>query len=219
MTKAFSSGWILVATLPFILGAAGTPAPNTTPPTGSGSPSGAVKPRAEQPMAGKAAAEATRPRRLRTPLPPGARAARLAWWNHPDIVEAIGVRADQKGEMDRVMSRHVEGHMAAAEKRQKLGATFQDALKSGEWDAARKHASELRDAIAQGWYNQALLKIEILQVLTKEQREKLAAEHSDLLIRPWMNPGMQRTFQHPGPRGNVRRTPAPAVTPAVEGAK
>jgi hypothetical protein len=217
MTKAFSIGWILVATLPFILGAADAVTPNTTPPAASSSVSPVVTPGANQPMADKADAEARPPRQLRTPLPPGERAARLAWWNHPAIAEAIGVRADQRAEMDRVMARHVEGHLAAAEKRERLGAAFQNALKSGEWDAARKNASELRDGIAQGWYNQALLKIDILQLLTKEQREKLAAEHSELLVRPWMNPAMQRTFQMPGQRGNIRRMPAPGKTPAAEG--
>jgi hypothetical protein len=69
----------------------------------------------------------------------------------------------------------------------KIKAGFNHALVSGSWEEAQKLSAELVEGIEQSTQRKYDLKIQVMGIMTGEQRELFAAEYPHLFKRPWLS--------------------------------
>lgn len=124
------------------------------------------------------------------------------WWNQGRIVDALELRAEQRAQMDELLSKAREAQSEFRSKQNERREVFDESLQQGDWDAAKKASAELAK-LAGGWLERrAELKIAVLRLLDSDQREKLAAEFPRVLRQPWVRPA--RDGGRMGRRGGMR---------------
>jgi Spy/CpxP family protein refolding chaperone len=137
-----------------------------------------------------AAGAAVAPTPHRAPLAKGAVPApnaaliQRAWWNQPELVDALKLTDAQRMKMNDLLTHSVESQRAAQPQQQQHQKAFEQALANGDWASARKEATALRDGLATTWAAQTALKIDVLSALTAEQRQIVAAHYPLLLRQP-----------------------------------
>jgi Spy/CpxP family protein refolding chaperone len=119
------------------------------------------------------------------PAKPAKRAEGRLWWNDPGVVEKLGLSGDQRAQMDQLFETY-QGDRKNAARSSNARKPFVEALEQGDMDRAR---SEL-DSWAEG--ERALVqaggkfKIEVLSLLSEEQRKALASAYPRLIRRSWV---------------------------------
>lgn len=126
-----------------------------------------------------------------TPTPPSAQSPapnaaliQRAWWNQAEPVDALKLTDAQRTKMNDLLTRSVESQRAAQPQQGQHQKAFEQALANGDWASARKEATGLRDGMAATWAAQTALKIDVLSVLTAEQRQLVVARYPLLLRQP-----------------------------------
>jgi len=118
------------------------------------------------------------------------------WWNNPDMVEKLGVTAEQKKKMDDIFQQHRLKLIDLNASLQKAEATLEPLVAADQPDEAKIVAQIDRVAQARAELEKANARmlLGIRQILTPEQWKKLQEE------RPGLGPG---------PAGTLPKQPQP----------
>jgi Spy/CpxP family protein refolding chaperone len=146
-----------------------------------------------------AAADAPKPRRAKAPLPAGETKvievrvdtpkapvpggpsdAAALWWNDPKMVKALSLTDEQR----KKMGEYLKAFREKVPQNQKPEA-FHETLVQGDWKAAHKEREKLAKSAAKSVKMRGTLKIDVLSLLSKEQREKLVDLYPRLIYKPW----------------------------------
>lgn len=155
-----------------------------------------AQPSTEEPAAssestGAGAPEGQPPRRRRRTGGGSSPSSRI-WWNQPAKIEALGLSEDQRSQMDSLLMAFLEQRRSAAGRRQEALRALGQALARGDWSAARDHGDAVVAATSSPIDLQIELMIEVVGLLTPEQRQALIAEAPRLLSRLWISTGRAR---------------------------
>jgi len=132
---------------------------------------------------------------------------RIVWWDDPMIVEQIGLTDDQRARMNEVFSRYQDAldprrYTAVSQK------PYLDALERGDWEQARADADRWIESLQGPKRAMAELKLQVLPILSAEQRGKLIQHYPRVIRRSW-SPSPRWTDE-PGGRGEA---PPPRAKP------
>jgi Spy/CpxP family protein refolding chaperone len=146
----------------------------------------------------------------RTRLPAPAQSAPLterAWWNQQELIDGLGLTAEQRAKMDTLLTNAIETQRAAQQQQREQQKALKDALEAGNWEAARHAANAAADGITTNWRTQTALKIDILAMLDANQQQLVASQYRQLL---------RQTSVLGRLRGEARRRPATPGTPGAQ---
>jgi Spy/CpxP family protein refolding chaperone len=106
------------------------------------------------------------------------------WWNNTDKIYELNLTDEQRAQMDAHL---VDYHSSLSAERplRRIRAEFSDALISGSWEEAHKLSAELIEGIEHRTLLKNDLKIQVMGLMTGEQRELFATAFPRLLKRPW----------------------------------
>jgi Spy/CpxP family protein refolding chaperone len=138
------------------------------------------------------------------------------WWNDAYIVGSLSLTGEQRKKMDELFAKRpiaappgVPG--AAAQGR----VAYLAALRAGNFDDARKQLAAWAAAEDRALREAGELRIEVLSVLTPEQRALAGKLRPELINVPWIarSSWQPRTPQPPGAKRPAPAPPAPAPAP------
>lgn len=109
------------------------------------------------------------------------------WWNRPKHYEAVGLEPEQRRRMNERMLLYLNEQRASSRRNEAFKA-FRRAITDGDFDLARDHTEELAAASSEPVMAQALMMVDVLEMLTPEQFERLTEENAGLLSGPWLLP-------------------------------
>jgi len=115
---------------------------------------------------------------------PNAQLLGRAWWNQPELVVALKLSDAQRTKMDGLLTQSAESQRAVQQPQGQHQKALEQALASGDWQSARTEASAIRNGLVAIWAAQSTLKIDVLALLTPEQRQIVAAQYPLLLRQP-----------------------------------
>jgi Spy/CpxP family protein refolding chaperone len=119
------------------------------------------------------------------PAKPAKRPEVRLWWNDPAVVEKLSLSGEQRAQMDQLFGTYLSERKNAARSKN-ANKRFLEALEQGDGERARKEL----DSWAEG--EQGLvqaggkLKIEVLSLLSEEQRKALASAYPRLIRKSWV---------------------------------
>ncbi len=116
---------------------------------------------------------------------PAKRVEGRLWWNDPAVVEKLGLPGEQRAQMDQLFETYLSERKNAARSRN-ADKRFLEALEQPDMDRARKELvswSEGERALVQA---SGKLKIEVLSLLSQEQRKALASAYPRLIRKSWV---------------------------------
>jgi Spy/CpxP family protein refolding chaperone len=102
------------------------------------------------------------------------------WWNDTKIVKALSLTDEQRKKMNERLTAY---HAKVPENRKP--ETFHETLVQGDWKAARGENEKLAKTAAKGIEMRGMLKIDILSLLSEEQRKALVDKYPRLIYKPW----------------------------------
>jgi Spy/CpxP family protein refolding chaperone len=108
---------------------------------------------------------------------------RHTWWNDPNLVRELSLGADQRAKMDAAYQRLEQG--LQRDRPKGMQGDFYAALEAGDWDRARSQLAAVPKTLPNPVHPMLEQKLAVVQLLTDEQRRRLAAERPDLLRRHW----------------------------------
>ena len=130
------------------------------------------------------AAPAAQPERRRAQLPTEIQSASLtdrAWWNQPDLVDALSLTPEQRAKMDALLLQSMDSLRAAQQRQHEQQRVLKEALDAGKWDAARQAADAAADGITAAWRAQTTLKIDVLALLDPDQQRLVTSRYRQVL--------------------------------------
>lgn len=119
------------------------------------------------------------------------------WWNQPRFADGLGLTAEQRGDLDRLLEQHLAQRREAVETYQERRLELARAVSAGDWAEAREAGGRAAEAAAGLSRAETDLVVAVMQRLTPAQREEVAEEFPILLRRPWLRGGLG------GPRRSV----------------
>jgi Spy/CpxP family protein refolding chaperone len=131
------------------------------------------------------------------------------WWNDLAVVEKLGLSGEQRAQMDQLFETYLSERKKAARSKN-ADRRFLEALEQPDMDRARRELdswSEGERALVQA---SGKLKIEVLSLLSGEQRKALASAYPRLVRQTWVpRPSWQPRSAPKRPRGeNEPKEPA-----------
>ena len=102
------------------------------------------------------------------------------WWNDPKIVKALSLTEEQRKKMGEYLKAYREN---VPQDRQP--EEFHETLVQGDWKAARSEGERLAKIAATSVRMRGTLKIDVLSLLSKKQRETLVDQYPRLIYKPW----------------------------------
>jgi len=118
-----------------------------------------------------------------------ARAAKRAearlWWNDPAVVEKLGLSGDQRAQMDQLFETYRSERRNAA-KSSNAHDSFLEALGQGDAEWARRELESWVEGERALLQAVGKLKIEVLALLSEEQRKALPSAYPRLIQQVWM---------------------------------
>lgn len=115
---------------------------------------------------------------------PNAQMVVRAWWNQPDLVAALKLTNEQRTKMNALLTHSFESQRAAQLQQGQHQKDYEQALAKGDWQTARQQAAAIREGLVATWAAQSTLKIDVLALLTPEQRQIVATQYPLLLRQP-----------------------------------
>lgn len=126
-----------------------------------------------------AAAKADAPS-AKAPAKGGPNDSNALWWDDPKIVKALTLSAEQQ----KKMTEYLEAYRKNVPQDRKPEA-FQETLVQGNWKGARAESEKLGKAAQKSVEMRGALKIDVLSLLSKKQRELLVDRYPRLIYKPW----------------------------------
>lgn len=108
------------------------------------------------------------------------------WWNQPQKVEELGLSDQQRSEMDAALQRYLAGRGGAKTQRREALEALGKALGEGDAKAARSVGDELAGLSSGPIRDQVGMMIEVVAVLTPQQRQKTGSLYPRLLSGLWI---------------------------------
>ena len=130
------------------------------------------------------AAGTAQPQRRRAELPTGNRSASFtehAWWNQPNLVDALSLTTEQRAKMDVLLAQSMDNVRAAQQQQREQQRALKEALEAGNWDAARQATDAAAEGMTAAWRAQATLKIEVLALLDPDQQRLVTSQYRQVL--------------------------------------
>jgi ParB-like chromosome segregation protein Spo0J len=133
------------------------------------------------------------PARAQDPVDEPAKPARQAqakraearlWWNDPAVVEKLELSGDQRAQMDQLFETYLSERKKAATS-SNARKPFFAALEQGDMDGARRELASWAEGERAGIQAGGKLKIEVLELLSEEQRKALASAYPLLVRKAW----------------------------------
>lgn len=115
----------------------------------------------------------------------------MVWWNSPSVVEQLSLADEQRAKMD--------GYLRAYRRKEpedNRRPSFGDALAAGSWLEARAQLKQLEDQAVASIRARGELKIDVLSILSEDQRKTLVERYDRLIRQRWAN-----AMQLPEPTG------------------
>jgi Spy/CpxP family protein refolding chaperone len=112
------------------------------------------------------------------------------WWNDPKMVKALSLTDEQRQKM----SDKLASYRKQVPQDRRPDA-FHEALVQGEWKDARSESEKVAKLAEMSVQMRGTLKIDVISLLSKEQRELLVDRYPRLIYKPWrraMSEGSQR---------------------------
>jgi Spy/CpxP family protein refolding chaperone len=107
----------------------------------------------------------------------------MVWWNSPGIARQLSLGDEQRAKMDGHLDAYRKTHHEASHR-----TAFSDALAAGAWKEARTLLKQLEDQAVTSIRARGQLKINVLSVLSEEQRKTLVDNYRRRLInQQWKN--------------------------------
>lgn len=141
------------------------------------------------------------------PSPPPQRQGRPAsriWWNQPRHIEPLKLTAELRQAMDERFATHLDERRRQGQRYLALRKEMGELLAAGKWEEARAKAAQASEVFAGISRAEAEMVVEVIQLLTPEQRNRLREEFPRLLSRPWLAGGFGRPSSGPGQRPRRR---------------
>lgn len=140
------------------------------------------------------------------------------WWNQTDMIEALGLKVEQRQRMDARFKSFLSDRVESRGAQRDRSADFYAQLEAKDFDGARQALDELEASTVQQIRAQPEMKIDVLGMLTQQQLDKLGESYDHLFKQPWVrrmglggdrrpaNPAMRersRTRQQGGGNGGL----------------
>ena len=104
------------------------------------------------------------------------------WWNDDELVAKLSLSAEQRKQMDALFEKFQKQRANPAQHRE----AFHAALRQGKLDEARKELAAWADSESAQVRAAGGLKLEVLSLLSAEQRTQLQAMHPNLVGAVWV---------------------------------
>jgi Spy/CpxP family protein refolding chaperone len=102
------------------------------------------------------------------------------WWNDPKIVKSLSLTDEQREKM----GKKLEAYRKQVP-RDRRPEAFHEALVQGQWKEARSESEKVAELAETSVQLRGTLKIDVLSLLNKEQRELLVDRYPRLIYKPW----------------------------------
>ena len=126
------------------------------------------------------------------------------WWNQKRKINQLGLSEEQREQMDEHLMAYLEGFNTHARAEKQLFRQLGDALTGGDQTLAETTRNELSQSTADTVNRQINMMIEVMSLLSEEQKTQLADQYPLLSSRLWItaaNPAaMQLGRREPGNR-------------------
>jgi Spy/CpxP family protein refolding chaperone len=116
----------------------------------------------------------------KNPVPGGPNDEGARWWEDPKVVKALSLTDEQR----KKMGEHLDAYRKNVPANQKPEA-FHETLVQGDWKAAHSENEKMAKNAGTAIRMRGTLKIEVLSLLSKEQREILVDRYPQLIYKPW----------------------------------
>lgn len=127
------------------------------------------------------------PEEKSSPQPAGRRPlSENIWWNQPRVYEALGLSAEQRAKMDKTLDDRVDARREQAMAYQQHRHSFADAIRAGDFAAARTESDALGGIAATMARAETEIVLDVMALLSADQRAKLNEEFPTLLRRSWL---------------------------------
>jgi Spy/CpxP family protein refolding chaperone len=127
-----------------------------------------------------ARADAPKMEAPKAPIPGGPNDESALWWDDPAIVKALSLTDEQRKKMGEIL----KAYRKKVPQNQRPEA-FHETLVQGNWKAARSESEKVAKNAETSVQMRGTLKIDVLSLLSKEQRETLVDRYPRLIYRPW----------------------------------
>jgi hypothetical protein len=102
------------------------------------------------------------------------------WWDDPKIVKALSLTDEQRKKMGEYLKVYRE--QVPPNRKPEV---FHETLVQGDWKSARSESEKLVKSAAESIRMRGTLKIDVLSLLSKKQRETLVDRYPRLIYKPW----------------------------------
>ena len=126
------------------------------------------------------------------------------WWNQTQKIETLGLSQEQRTRMDASLQGFLEGRPDGRREQREAFESLGKSLGDGEAEAARSHRDDLAKTFSDPIRAQVDMMIEVVSILTPEQREKLVTLHPRLFSGLWIRSGTPRSLMSRGRPKNAR---------------
>ena len=117
---------------------------------------------------------------MKVPVPGGPMDENALWWNDPAIVKALSLTDEQREKM----SEHLKTYRKNVPPNPKPEA-FHETLVQGNWKAANSENEKMAKGTATAVRMRGSLKVDVLSLLSKEQRKIMVDRYPRLIYKPW----------------------------------
>jgi Spy/CpxP family protein refolding chaperone len=104
-----------------------------------------------------------------------------AWWNQPDLIDALQLTGEQRTRMDALLRRWSEAQPAVRQQQRDAQLALKNAIAAADWTAARAAAATAGQSMSAQWTSQAELKIDVLAMLNPTQHDTVSSRYRYLL--------------------------------------
>jgi Spy/CpxP family protein refolding chaperone len=108
------------------------------------------------------------------------------WWNQEIMIEELELRPEQRQKMDAELRAYLSQWPQMQGTRKRARPALVRALRSRDFDTARRIVAEFREALDYVETGQMELKIQVFEILDQDQVDKIVNEQQFLLKRPWI---------------------------------
>lgn len=118
--------------------------------------------------------------RVKVPVAPGPQDKKALWWNDPGVIKVLSLSDEQRATMD--VSLRAYREKLPSDRRP---IAFHEALVQGDWQQARRENDKVAGMAEKSVRMRGNLKIDILSMLSEEQKGLLVDGYPQLIYKPW----------------------------------